>query len=692
MRYRSSLYPALLGWLLLIVMRSSLAQDACVANFTHGGDSKTGLTFTANMTVAGVDARGGIEQMKSLAASAGFEIGADEYRENQGTLTIQQKAREGARGFPAYITANDAGNVSINMTLPAGMKAKPEDVRQVLCGMLLALKPSSASNPRVAKSSAASTAALPVAVNRPTMATAFGPVDTTKLCMANFTTVRGDIEGDTFSTWSMTSSLDPHAAIALIKQMVAAVQDFSVASEDYHGHEGDLMVVMKSADSVRDHIPGFGLSDKRGFPFHIIVDGDLAALSFTAQVNPEQKGIIAARMEFHACSLFAAATGSTMPPNPPKGAAVSDYELLGESERSRNPFKNTPQARAKQAQQDTKDRVETRLQASTTLYRRAIASGKAVVAVPGVDFAEKFKGARLLPGSDSYPAYAADQDSTVIWQNKADEKGFLKVGFKESMDRVGLHGYLTGVDAGKSYYMFYIVAPGTYSITGNTAKLRRMDFPDMTSRQWSAKVPIGLASLSTFKDKEYYQTQEWFSAQYGSRTVSDGSYCDMVVMGGGTGGCAHMSEATHTETTVTDPGGWRAVTHAKSVDGVAVATKLTREFASFAVSPGEAILVDGFYANEYNTNVDTNACNQADSNLVNCSIKTYTLYRIAAHLDAMHDGPTSGLEALYLVNSRFPFDAGLVQPRQVKVVATAGEEKPGTFEAGWARPYFLSTR
>jgi hypothetical protein len=690
MRYRVNLNSALLGWLLLMgVMRSCPAQDACVANFTHGGDSKSGLTFASNMTVAGIDGHSGIAQMKSIAPPAGFEIGPDDYQQGQGTLTLLQKARAGTRGFPIFVTASEAGNVAINMTLPAGMQAKPEDVRQAICGMLDRLKPTGTSNTTGATSSASGTATPAAASARPSMASAFGPVDTTRLCMTNFTTTLGNAEYDTFATWSMTSSIDPHASIALMKQMIGAIKDYSVASEDYHGHEGDLMVVMKSADTVRDHVPGFGGSDTRGFPFHILVDGDLAAISFVAQVNPDQKGIIPARMEYTACSLFAAATGSAMPPDPPKGLTSADTRLLGESERSRNPFKNTPQALRNKAQQEADDKIKARWQASTTLYRRAIASGKAVVVIPGLSIGQKYNGGAVI-GTERYPAYSADWDSTLIWQNKTDEKSFLKVGIKDSVDRVGLHGYLTGIDAGKSYYMFYIVEPGTYSLTGNTSKLRRMEFPDMTSKHWKAKAPIGLASLSTFKDREYFQTQEWFNAQYGTRTVSDGSYCDVIVVGGGVGGCGHMTEMTHNETVVTDPGGWRAVTHAKTIDGVAVANKLSREFASFTVSAHEAILVDGFYADQSNTTVDTDACNQADSNLVNCSIKSLTLYRIAAHLDAMHDGPTSDLDSQFLVNSHFPFDAGLVQSRQEKVVATAAEEKPGTFEAGWAKPYFLS--
>ena len=696
MNCRVTRFSFFLTWSMLLMIRSALAQDACTANFTHGGNSKSGLTFGSSAAVTGINAASGIAQMKSIAAADGFEIGAESYQGGQGTLTIQQKSSTSARGFPAFITASDTGNVAINMTLPAGMTAKPEDVRHELCGMLSRLTSAGATNTSTAITSANPALTSTATTNRPTMASAFGPVESTKLCMANFTTALSGTEaGNTYSTWSMASSLDPHDAVARMKKAINAVQDYSVASEDYHGHEAQLMVVMKSANTVRDSAFRLGGPDTRGFPFYIDVDGDLAAISFVAHVNPDQTNIIAARIEYVACGLIALAAGSEAPPAPPKSGAVADTTLLGQPSGLHfvNPFTNTPQARAKRAQEEADTKLQTRRDASTTLYRRALASGKAVVVVPGINTAEKYKNAGpMTPGSANYPQYSVDLDSTIIWKSRTDEKDVLKVGFKQSMDRAGLHGYLTGLDVGKSYYMFYIVQPGTYSISGTTYELRRAQFPDMSVRQWSSKPQIGMASLSATRDKEFYQTQQWYNAQYGTQTISDGSYCDMMISGGGVTGCGHVQEMSHQETYVKDPGGWREVTRSTMVDGVALATKLSREFASFTVSPGEAVVVDGFYADSYNTALNTNACNQADSNLVNCSIKTFNLYRITSHLEDIHEGPRNPLDLMYLVNEHVPFDANLFQYRQVKVVATPGEEKPGAYEAAWAKPYLLSTR
>ncbi|HVI53734.1 MAG TPA: hypothetical protein VM621_01630 [Luteibacter sp.] len=673
-----------LGLLALCLSTGALAQDAC--SFKSGGDKSTGLTFGAGITSPGLPARSAIAQLKDIATAKGFDVDQGNVQGSQGSLTIHQKASGTARGFPLFITATDAGAVNLDVTLPAGMMVKPDDMRGAICGMLAQVK-----NSGGAVAAAAPDSHAPTASALPSAAMLFGPVDSTKLCMTNFTTALNDDEGSAYSTWTMAPSIDPHDAIASMKKFIAAMKDWEVLVEDYHGHQGELTVAMKSIDAVRDSGYSFNGPDKRGFPFHVTVDGDLAAISFVAQVNPDQTNINAAHMEYLACGLLAGATHSELPPDLSRTGAGS--LPAQSSSRLANLFK-TRKTLVKEITQQAADKLKARQDASATLYRRALASGKAVVVMPMVDIGEKYKNAGLpTPGTDSYPDYSLDRNSAIIWQKDGDPKSILKVGYPQSMDRVGLHGYLTGIDAGKSYYMFYIVDPGTYSLVGNTYKLLRTNFPDMSAKQWQAKPKIGLASLTATKEKEFYQTQEWFAAQYGSKTVFDGTYCDMMMVGGaGGGGCAHMSEASHSETVTTDPGGWRSILHAKMVDGVAVATKLTRPFAKVSVGAGEAVVVDGFYNDSNNTALNTDGCNQADSNLVNCAIKTFTLHRIPSRVGDLNDGPGNAMDSLYLINDRLPFSKDIIKTRQLNVLASPADAKIGTFEAGWAKPYSLSTQ
>lgn len=683
MTYRSVWLAAAAGMLALCLSTGALAQDACTLK--TGGDKATGMTFGAGVTTPGVTARDALAQMKDISAKA-YDADQPNFQGSEGTLTIHQRAAGNARGFPLFITATDAGAVNIDMTLPAGMTAKPENVRTELCGMLAKVKPTPGAATASAADTYASTASARVG-GLPSAATLFGPVDSTKLCLTNFTMAPGDAEGNTFSTWTMAPSIDPHDAMATMKKFIAAVSDFELVSETYHGHEGELTVAMKTGATVRDR--GMAGPGERGFPFHVTVDGDLAAISFVAQANPDQLNINTAHMQYMACGLIAGATHSEMPPDVMKNGAAIAPPI---SSRLAGLFKSRTTL-VKEVTQQANDKMKARLDASTTLYGRAIASGKAVVVMPMVDIGEKYRQTGLpLPGADAYPTYSVDRNSTIIWQKNGDVNALLKVGYTQSMDRVGLHGYLTGIDAGKSYYMFYIVDPGTYSLIGNTYKLLRTNFPDMTAKQWQATPKIGLASLAATKEKEFYQTQEWFAAQYGTRTVSDGTYCDTMVMSGaGAGGCVHSSEATHSETVTTDPGGWRSVTHAKMVDGVAVATKLTRPFATVSIGAGEALVVDGFYDDVDTASINADACNQADSNLVNCAIRRFTLHRIASRVSDLNDGPASAMDGQFLINDRMPFGKDLFKTRDVHVSANPDTAKIGSFEAGWAKPYSFST-
>lgn len=502
-------------------------------------------------------------------------------------------------------------------------------------------------------------------------------VDTTKICLATFNAQLAGLttEGRTFTAWALTSNLDPHAALTQLKQSIAQQSDLKVLAEDYHGAEGTLTVAMVNADRVLDGGFLLGGPDRRGFPFTVEVDGKLGAISFITRVNADQNSISDEKVRFVACSLIAAATGGPLPPVPPKPRDPNSRPGLLEA------FKNS----AKVLRKREAERLETASTAMNALFERALSSGKSVVIIPTVSLGHKYSN---YPGAkaDALIDFAFDEGSTLIWQNKEDPKSLLKVGIDVSMNLTGLHGYVSAFDAGKSFYMYYIVNPGTYSLLGNTYELRRTTMPKMSARQWSAKPVLGQTALSAKTEGEYYQTQAWRDAQFGTRTVDDGSYCDMLISGGGTVGCGHMSSMSHTETVMTDPGGWQTMTHKMQVAAITGATTLTKSFASFTVPAGEAIMVDGFYADPHNTDINTDACRQQADNLVGCAMKKYSLFRITAQLDVLHNVQTP---------AEFPGLRKIVATtayRPTTVTAAAEEETPGTFEAGWAHLYSLSDR
>jgi hypothetical protein len=412
------------------------------------------------------------------------------------------------------------------------------------------------------------------------------------------------------------------------------------------------------------------------FPFEMQFDAALGAVAFVIRTNPQQN-LDEDKLKWFACSTIALATATPMPEIPKKGGI-----------HLRNPFKNE----RKEAEKAAIDHGENVQKTKDALYTRALASGKAIVIVPVLNPGIKYKDrpiTDLTAGGEASPQYLMDTTSVIVWQNQDDAKSRLQVGVQTKLDEIGLRGALSHFyDAGtpNAEYFIYIVNPGTYRLLGNRYELARESIPKMSSARWSEKPAIGFASLVGKSNTEFYQTQQWFDATYGSKQVVDGSYCSIMVSTPSVVGCGQWQETSHTETTVVDPGGWRTVTDARKVDGLAIATKLTRDFASFKVAPGETILVDGLMATSHNTGIDTDACKQQADNLVGCAIANYTLYRIPAKKDAVdRNVPGDNFPGL-----RKAFAAA--QYRPLKMSATAMESTPGTFEASWTQPYTLAVQ
>lgn len=112
--------------------------DDCVANFRTGKDPTTQAElFSTSVRVPGMDTRGTIGQLKSIAEHDGFQVDKVDYETSGGRLELSQKASSTARGFPILITARKPGDVvTIAAALPPGMHAEPDAIRTNMCGML----------------------------------------------------------------------------------------------------------------------------------------------------------------------------------------------------------------------------------------------------------------------------------------------------------------------------------------------------------------------------------------------------------------------------------------------------------------------------------------------------------------------------------------------------------------------------
>ena len=410
--------------------------------------------------------------------------------------------------------------------------------------------------------------------------------------------------GRNFTSWVAVADLDAHGAIAQMKR-AASSAGLDVRAEDYHGTAGSLTLFVKNP------------AEGDGFPMFVDVDGALGVVSVHMRANPGQF-VGSAEAKQLICGLVGEAGGTPLPAEKKNG---------GRSLFS-NPFKSAAKRQQEAAQEQDKKRDNLKqlyFGAMDALYQRALAAGKAIVMMPSVNLDAKYADGEVQL---KHAQFWADETSTTIWQAADEPKNVIKVGYDAAAYKTGLHGYFHHFAADRAFYLLYIVDPGTYSITGHTVEVERSTLPEASSTKKSAKPTLGQISLRPVKNTEYYQTQAWFDAVYADRTIKS-DYCSLIIDGGP---CVQWNSSTSTVRDQLSDGGYRTITQATKVDGLVVATKLTREFASFKVAPGEAVMVDGFYAQQPNVQFDKDAC-ALESGGLQCDMREYTLVRIPAHLE-----------------------------------------------------------
>lgn len=423
-------------------------------------------------------------------------------------------------------------------------------------------------------------------------------------CDAFFYDTVNPTVGRNFTSWVAVADLDTHAAIAQLKR-AAISNHLDVRGEDYHGTEGSLSLFVKNP------------AEGDGFPMFVDVDSALGVVSVHMRANPGQfVGSTEAKQLL--CGLVGEAGGTPWPVEKKNG---------GRSLFS-NPFKSAAKRQQEAAQEQSKKREDLKqlyFGAMDALYQRALASGKAIVMIPSINLDAKYADGET---QTKHAAFWADETSTTIWQAADEPKNIIKVGYDASAYKMGQHGYFHHFAADRAFYLLYIVNPGTYSITGHTVEVERSTLPEANGTKKSAKPTLGQISLMPTKNTEYYQTQDWFDAVYADRTVKS-DYCSVTIVGGP---CVQWDSSSSTVRDKLSDGGYRTITQAKQVDGLVIATKLTREFASFKVAPGEAVMVDGFYAQDPNVHFDKEAC-ALQSGGLQCDMREYSLVRIPAHLE-----------------------------------------------------------
>jgi hypothetical protein len=109
----------------------------CEENFKVEGDVSAGASYASAVVVPNVSISSAVGQLRNIAVADGFNVISQETGVSNGKLTIEQV--RGSRPFPIFLTVSGSGTSSllvIQTRLNRGATARPEDMRQAMCGML----------------------------------------------------------------------------------------------------------------------------------------------------------------------------------------------------------------------------------------------------------------------------------------------------------------------------------------------------------------------------------------------------------------------------------------------------------------------------------------------------------------------------------------------------------------------------
>lgn len=132
------------GLIYPICFVSALANaNDCEKNFSSMGDPRNGAEFSTSADLTQVTTDSALGQLRGIAIKDGFNVINEESTAQNGTLVIEQK--KGVRHpFLIYFTAEAKSGfttVSVRTRLNKKVTAKPEDMRQGMCGMIARVKP-----------------------------------------------------------------------------------------------------------------------------------------------------------------------------------------------------------------------------------------------------------------------------------------------------------------------------------------------------------------------------------------------------------------------------------------------------------------------------------------------------------------------------------------------------------------------
>lgn len=657
---RTHMLQGVAAALILSILPLGAAHAAadCASTFQMSGDPGSGLVFDARTNGIGVNARDALGMVKKIASDMKLTMSDGVVTGDHATIELKSVETVTTDAMDIEV-ALDRDSASIKATYPPHAPASEAVMRDYLCRFLGQIRPGAP------MSVAAPTATYQASNGSGPMPGPFTPAKTQAFCLANATFHLDAIDDKRafFRTWTLYDGGDgAQAALARVKAKLAAIGGMRVTSEHYVGQQGTLGIFVDAPGKMV-------LEGPPAFAMRLDIDESTETVSLSAAPRGNQV-LSGAETGFVMCSLVAAATRTPEPPAVVPKAATEKRAIFT------NPFKK------KDPLAEAKARGELAADAFELVRARAAHAGKGIVIMPLLDMDTKYQSADTHAIQVKFLAqYWGDRSGVVVWRARGRPGDEFTAGSWGGQDVIGLHGFFGSLTVGKSRFAIFYLDPGTYDLSAASQEQRGAAPPPAAAKR-VARAGVGSYVAKKTEERGFFATKEWRDATHETRS-SQQSAC--VTEEAGSGRCVESQSYRQQYNVQTSEAGYVNVIHEAPQESVDVSAELSKPFASFDVTRGEVVLIDGFVPDLASFKTDPASC-EASADTTRCSLSEFSLWRIPTKEgDIQHLLSTVSAEA----SIRSVIGAAKLRPVTISATALPESRDEGVWETGWARRYVM---
>lgn len=316
-----------------------------------------------------------------------------------------------------------------------------------------------------------------------------------------------------------------------------------------------------------------------------------------------------------------------------------------------------------------------RRKAEDQLFANAKSAGKVILVVPSASLDSLHVD---FQSNDSTMEFLMLRSAVTEWTKTDDPSAVFKVGYDTKTTDIGtLQGSYFQVVFGRTLYKIYLIEPGRYSISGFSYDLPRTPAYESPGDRGIRPSALGYATLEPKNFREYDRGQKWEDATYRTETVEERRCTAVRVVNSE---CVSWGKSSYDVQRQTSQAGWRDSIKQREVEGRTVTAHLAKEFATFDVSPGEVVLIDGFFADPPSANLKPGSCRQTQQSQMRCELQQVKLVKILGEVEQVRNAQNPA-------DYGFPKMAEVLKQLTYRPVKLLAREAPG--QSAWGPTYSL---